>query len=150
MLYDRVVDNKEIGLRICITFNNDLYRVKWFSLRWMICTMMNEMYHVEWFVIQGIICTKLNDMCYVELLVLRWVICTTLKILNYVEWFVKRWIICSTALNYLYYVDWYNTLLQNFYDREWFVHCWNIYTTLNDSECDGLFVQRWIIWTILQ
>ena len=103
MLYDRIVDNKEVGRKIwkiCTAFNNDLYSVERFVLRWMICTTLNDMYYVEWFV-------------------LRWVICTTLKVLNYVEWFVQRWIIC-TERNYLEC------------SVEWFVLRWMNFITLKD------------------
>ena len=82
--YDRIVDNKEVGRKmwkVCTAFNNNLYSVGRFVLRWMICTTLSDMYHVE-------------------KIVLRWVICTSLKDLNYVKWFVQRWIVCK-ELNYL-------------------------------------------------
>ena len=120
MLYDRIVDNKEIARtiwKICAAFNNDLYSVKRFALRWMICTALSGMYCVEWLVLRGMIWTTLYNLYSVEL-------------------FVQRWIICSTALNYLC-------------DLEWFVQHWLICTSLNDSECDGWFLQRWIIWATM-
>ena len=55
MLYDRVVDNKEVGRKIwkiCTAFNTDLNSVERFVLRWTICTTLSDMYYVEWFVIQ--------------------------------------------------------------------------------------------------
>ena len=51
---------------------------------------------------------------------------------DYVEWCALRWKICTT-FNDFYYV-------------ERFVECLMILTTLNYSECDGWFAQRWIIW----
>ena len=141
----------------------DLYYVERFVLRWMICTALNDIYYVEWFILRWMIYITLNDLYYV-----RWVTCTTLYNLNCVAWFVQCWIICSTAFNYLYYVEWfvfcwmicvtlndlYNiecffTSLQNLCDLERFVQRWQICTTLNDSECDGWFVQRWIIWATM-
>ena len=129
MLYDRIVDNKEIGRtiwKICTAFNNDLYSVERFALRWMICNTLNDSYYVEWFV-------------------LRWMICITLNDLNYVAWFAQRWIICSTALNYLYYVDWFVlrwmicTTLNDF-----LLHC-KICATSNDLYSVERFVLRWMI-----
>ena len=134
MLYDRIVDNKEIGRtiwKICTAFINHLYSVERFALHCMICTALNDMYYVEWFV-------------------LSWVICTTLNDLNNVAWSVQRWIICSIALNYLYCVEWsvlhlmicttlndFFASLQNLCDLKWFVQLSKIYTTLNNSECNG-------------
>ena len=106
--------------------------VEWFILRLMICTLLNDLYSVEWLVLRWTICTKLNDLYYVEKLALHWIICTTLKDLYKVDWFlligkfVLRWMIC-TALKDLYYVE---------SSSPW----------LNDSECDGWFVQNWTIW----
>ena len=127
MLYDRNVDNNEIGRKIwkiCIAFNNDLRsRERFMIVEWFL--------NVEWFVLHWMIFTTLNDMYYVEWFVLRWMICITLNDLYYVEWFVQRciiwqsWIICSAALNDLYYEN-------DFYYDEWFVLCWMISTMLND------------------
>ena len=69
MLYDRIVDNKEIGRtiwKICTAFNNDLYYtalkalhyIEWFVQRWMIYTSLNDLNYVEWFVLRWMICTK--------------------------------------------------------------------------------------------
>ena len=80
MLYDKIVDNKEVGRKIwkiCTTFNNHLYSVEKFMLRWKICTTLKDLYYLE-------------DMYYVEWFVLRWTICTTLNDFYYVEWFVLR------------------------------------------------------------
>ena len=96
MLYDRIVDNKEVGRKIwkiCTAFNNDLYSVERFVLRWMICTTLNDMYYVEWFALRWVICTTLKDLNYVEWYVLRWMNFITLNDLYYVEWFVQRWMI---------------------------------------------------------
>ena len=118
MLYDRIVDNKEVGRKIwkiCTAFNNDLYSAERFVLRWMICTTLNDLYYVEWFVLRWKICTRLNDFYYVEWFVLRWMICitlndlyyvrwvtcTTLNNLNYVAWLVQRWMICTTLNDFL-------------------------------------------------
>ena len=115
MLYDRIIDNKEVGRKIWkvrTVFNNDLYSVERFVLRWMTCTTLNDLHYVEWFVlgwmicIRWMICTTLNDLHYVEWFALRWMICTMLNDLYYVEWFALRWMICTT-LNDLYYVEWY-------------------------------------------
>ena len=118
MLYDRIVDNKEVGRKIwkiCTAFNNDLYSVERFVLSWMICTTLNDLYYVEWFVLRWMICITLNDLYYVEWFVQRWMIfyflakfvrprkiCTALTDLYYVEWFGVRWMICTT-LNHLGY-----------------------------------------------
>ena len=112
----------------------------------MICTALKDLYYVEWFVLRWMICITLNDLHYVEWFVLRWKIWTTLNDMYYVEWILLRWMICIT-LNDLYNVEWFFTSLQNLCDLERFVQRWQICTTLNDSECDGWFVQRWIIWT---
>ena len=47
---------------------NNLYKVEWYVLRWMICTMLNDLYNtlnglyfVEWFELRWVICTLLND-----------------------------------------------------------------------------------------
>ena len=106
MLYDRIIDNKEVGRKIWkvrTAFNNDLYSVERFVLRWMTCTTLNDLHYVEWFVlgwmicIRWMICTTLNDLHYVEWFVLCWMICTTLNDLYYVEWFVLRWMIYIQA-----------------------------------------------------
>ena len=87
--------------------------------------------------------TMLNDKYSVELFAQRWIICTALNYLYSVEWFVnvewfvQRWMI-------FYDVEWFFTTLKNLYDVKWLVQSWKICTTLNDSECDGWFVQRWI------
>ena len=110
MLYDRIVDNKEVGRKtwkICTAFNNDLYSVEWYVLRWMICTTLNDMYYVEWYVLRWVICITLSDLYYVERFELSWMICTALNYLHRVELFVvQRWMIC-TMLNDLYYVQWF-------------------------------------------
>ena len=122
MLYDRIIDNKEVGRKIWkvrTAFNNDLYSVERFVLRWMTCTTLNDLHYVEWFVLGWMIC-------------IRWMICTTLNDLHYVEWFARRWMIC-TMLNDLYYV-------------EWFALRWMICTTLNDLYYVEWFVLRWMIY----
>ena len=120
MLYDRIVDKKEIGRtiwKIFTAFDNDLYSVERFALRWMICTTLNGLYYVEW-----------SE--------LHWMICTTLSDLNCVAWFVQRWIICTTLndlyhVNDLYNVEWFYTSLQNLCDLEWFVQRWKIWMIWN-------------------
>ena len=118
LLYDRIIDNKAIGRtiwKIWTAFNNDLYSVERFVLRWKICTTLNDLYYVEWFVLRWMICITLNDLYYVEWFVQRWMIfyflakfvrprkiCTALTDLHYVEWFGVWWMICTT-LNHLGY-----------------------------------------------
>ena len=128
MLYDRIVDNKEIERniwKICTAFNNDLYSVERFVLPWMICTVLNYLHIVELFVVQ----------C--------WMIYTTLNELYYVEWFVLR-----TALNEFLLRCKICTTSNDLYSQG-IIQRWKICTTLNDSECDGWFAQRWIIWTAI-
>ena len=135
LLYDRIIDNKAIGRtiwKIWTAFNNDLYSVERFVLRWKICTTLNDLYYVEWFVLSWMICTTLNDLYYV-----RWVNCTMLNDLYYVEWFVQHWMIfyflakfvrprkICTALTDLYYVEWFGVR-------------WMICTTLNHLGYDEL------------
>ena len=141
MLYDRIVDNKEVGRKIwkiCTAFNNDLYSVERFVLRWMICTTLNDLYYVEWFVLRWMIWTTLHDLYSVELFAAqRWIICTMLNDLYYVEWFSQRWMIfyflakfvrprkICTALTDLHYVEWFGVR-------------WMICTTLNHLGYDEL------------
>ena len=165
MLYDRNVDNNEIGRKIwkiCIAFNNDLrsrerfmivewfLNVEWFVLHWMIFTTLNDMYYVEWFVLRWMICITLNDLYYVEWFVLRWMICTALHYLtelNYLqcsvewfvlrEWFLLRWMICI-MLNDFHNVERFFTLLQNLYVLDWFVQPRNYTDDLYNLESFGL------------
>ena len=146
MLYDRIVDNKEIGRtiwKICTAFNNDLYSVERFALRWMICTTLNDLYYVEWFVLRWVICTTLNDLYYVEWFVLSWMICTTLNDLYYV-----RWVNC-TILNDLYYVEWFVQHWMIFYFLAKFVRPRKICTALTDLYYVEWFGVRWMICTTL-
>ena len=131
MLYDRIVDNKEVGRKIR-KICTDLYYVEWFVLRWMICITLNDLYYVDWFV-------------------LRWKIWTTLNDLYSVQFFAQSWIICSTALN-----DLYTTLNEFYYDR-WFVQRRMIFyfvakfvppqmtCTAKELYRVGRFVLRWMI-----
>ena len=99
MVYDRIVDNKELGrtiLNICTAFSNDLCSVERFALRWIICTTLNDLYYVEWFVLRWIIFDFLAKLVWPRK------ICTALTDLYYVEWFGVRWMICTT-LNHLGY-----------------------------------------------
>ena len=96
MLYDRIIDDKEIGRtiwKICTAFNNYLYSVERFVLRWMICTALNDMHYVELFF------TSLQNLCDLARFVERWKICTTLNYSECDGWFVQRWIIWAT-MNY--------------------------------------------------
>ena len=137
MLYGRIVDNKEIARtiwKICTEFNNDLYSVERFALRWMLCITLNDLYYVEWFVLRWMICSTLNDLYYVEWFILRWIICIALNDLYYLEWFVQRWMI--------------------FCFLEKFVRPQMIFTAFKDLycfdlECDRRFAQCWIIWATM-
>ena len=86
---------KTLYCKICITLNN-LYKVEWYVLRWMICTMLNDLfntlnvlYFVEWFELRWVICTLLNN-------------CNTLKDWHHNGWFALRSMIC-TAVEDLYH-----------------------------------------------
>ena len=81
---------KMLYCKICITLNN-LYKVEWYVLRWMICTMLNDLYNtlnglyfVEWFELRWVICTLLND-------------CNTLKDWHLNGWFTLGSMICTTV-----------------------------------------------------
>ena len=124
---------REIGRTIwktCAAFNNDLYSVEKITLGWMICTTLYDWYRVELFIQRSIICS------------------TALNYLYYVEWFVLRWMTCIT-LNDLYNVEPFFTSQKNLCNLKWFVQCWKICTTLNLLECEVSFVQRWIIWAMM-
>ena len=130
---------------IC-TALKDLYYVEWFVLRWMICTTLSDLYYVEWFVLRWKIWTTLNDLYSVELFAQSWIICSTgLNDLYYVEWALLRWMICITLNDFLLRCKICTT--SNDLYSQGIIQRWKICTTLNDSECDGWFVQRWIIWT---
>ena len=151
MLYDRIVDNKEVGRKIwkiCTAFNNDLYSVERFVLRWKICTTLNDLYYVERFVLRWMICTTLNDLYYVEWYVLRWMICTTLSDLYYVERSELRWMNFIT-LNDLYYVEWFVQRWMIFYFLAKFVGPRMICTALKDLYYVEWFGVRWMICTTL-
>ena len=104
MLYDRIVDNKEVGKKIwkiCTTLN-DLYYVEWYVLRWMICITLSDLYYAERFELRWMICTALNYLHRVGLFVVQHLtICTALNGFYYIEWFVLRWIICTTSNDFL-------------------------------------------------
>ena len=141
MLYDRIVVNKEVGRKIwkiCTAFNNDLYSVERFVLRWKICTTLNDLYYVERFVLRWMICTTLNDLYYVEWFVLRWMICITLNDLYYV-----RWVTCTT-LNDLYYVEWFVQRWMIFYFVAKFVPP-RMTCTAKELYSVERFVLRWMI-----
>ena len=141
MLYDRIVDNKEVGRKIwkiCTAFNNDFYSFERFALRWMICTTMN-MYYIEWFVLRWVICTTLKDLNYVEWFVQRWIICTEMNYLLYsIEWFVLRWLIFITLNDFLLRCKICTT--SNDLYSQGIIQRWKICTTLSDSDYDGWFV----------
>ena len=123
MLYDRIVDNKEIGRKtwkICRVFYNDLYKVERFVLNSMICTTLSNLYYVEWFAQRWII-----SRYSVEWFVLRWMGCITLNDLYYVELFVQRWMI--------------------FYFATKFVRRWKIRCAMDDLYNVESFTLRWII-----
>ena len=140
MLYDRIVDNMEIGRtiwKICRAFINDLYSVERFVLRWMTCTTLNGSWCVEWYVVPWMICTTLSDtyyvLYYVERFELRCMICTALN---------QRWIICSTALNCLYYVEWFILRWMICTMLNEFLFPWTICATSNDLYSVERFVLR--------
>ena len=100
-----------------------------YVLRSKIWTTLNDLYSVKLFAQSWIICnTALHDLCNLEWFLLRWMISTMLND------FLIRCKICTTS-NDLY--------------SQGIIQRWKICTTLNDSECDGWFVQRWIIWTTI-
>ena len=132
----------------------DLYYVEWFVLRWVICITLKKLYYVKWFVLRWKIWTTLNDLYSTELFAKSWIICSTaLNDLYYVEWVLQRWMICitwmtCTTLNDLLLRCKIYTTSNDLYSQG-IIQCWKICTTLNDSECNGWFVQRWIIWTMI-
>ena len=68
MLYDRIVDDKDVGRKIwkiCTAFNNDLYSVERFVRRWMIRSAMDDLYKFESFGLRLIIDYELFNECQV-------------------------------------------------------------------------------------
>ena len=62
-----------------------MYKVEWYALLWMICTILNDLYyaewfvqHVKWFVLCSMIWATLSDLYFVKLFVIRWKIGNTL------------------------------------------------------------------------
>ena len=125
MVYDRIVDNKELGRtiwNICTAFSNDLCSVERFALRWIICNTLNDLYYVEWFVLRWMIFDFLAKPVRPRK------ICTALTDLYYVEWFGVRWMICTT-LNYLGYDKFIGLLMSDRYAYSK-KHCKIFYTNL--------------------